>query len=170
MQCVGRHGRAYFHTQRGEWAEAAALYEQCTALYAPTDSRVSHLWLGPHPALARLGLGRVAEAAQWIADYLNLARTASAPHPVGCALRAQGQIFAAQQLRAEATLAFDEAIATLEGLGSRLELGRAFCQRGVFHQTLGQTQAARNDLRRALELFEACGAIRDFQQATVSRA
>ncbi len=165
LQCWGRHGLAYYHVQRGEWAQAAALYDQCAALYGPTDNRVAPLTLGPHPALARLGLDRVDEAAQLIADYLALAREAEAPHGVGCALRVQGQAFAAQGLIAEAAAAFDESVATLDRLGSRLELGRALYHRGILRHAVGQADSARADMQRARELFEQCGAVRDLEKA-----
>jgi tetratricopeptide (TPR) repeat protein len=170
MQCVGRHGLAYLHAQHEDWEPAAALYEQCAALYTPTDSRVAPLWLGPYPALAHLGLGRVAEAAQLVTDFLTLAREAEAPHPIGCALRVQGQIYSAQGLMAKAAAAFEESIATLDELGSRLELGRACFQRGVFRRSTGDAEAGRDDLQRALELFEACGAARDRARADSSLA
>jgi tetratricopeptide (TPR) repeat protein len=163
MQCLGRHGLAYYHVQRGEWAEAVALYDQCVAFYGPTDNRVTPLLLGPYPALARMGLGHVDEAAKLIADYLALAREAEAPHYAGCALRAQGQVLAAQGLTTPAAAAFDEAITTLDRLGSRLELGRAFYHRGLMRRGLGEAEAAQHDSYRALELFEACGAVRDQQ-------
>lgn len=170
MQCMGRHGLAYYHLQRGEWAKAAALYDQCAAIYGPTDNRVSALVVGPHPALARLGLGQVDEAARWIADYLTLAREAEAPHCAGCARRIQGQIFAAQGLKEEAAAAFDEAVATLDKLGSRLELGRALYHRGLFRRTIGEAGVAHDDLQNALTIFEACGAKRDRERATRSLA
>ncbi len=168
LRSWGRHGLAYHHVQRGEWAEAAALYDQCAALYGPTDNLVAPLQLGPHPALARLGLGRVDEAAQMIAHYLTLAREAKAPHYVGCALRVQGQIFTVQGLKIEAAAALDEAIATLESLGSRIELGRALYHRGLLRRTLGEADAARDDLQRSLALFEACGASRDRKRTAQS--
>ena len=170
MQCLGRQVLAYYHFQHGEWAQAVALYDQCAALYGPTDNRLAHLVLGPYPALARLRLGRVDEAAQWIADYLTLAREAEAPHYVGCALWAQGQIMVTQGLTAQAVAAFDGSVATLDELGSRLELGRALYQRGLLRRTLGEAEAARNDSQRALELFEACGAVRDREHAAQSLA
>jgi hypothetical protein len=170
MQCLGRQVLAYYHFQRGEWAQAAALYDQCATLYGPTDNRRAYLVLGPYPALAHLRLGRIDEAAEWIADYLTLAREAEAPHYVGCALWAQGQIMVTQGLTAQAAAAFDESIATLDKLGSRIELGRALCQRGLLRRTLGEAEAARDDSQRALELFEACGAVRDREHAAQSLA
>ncbi len=170
LQCRGREGLAYYHTQRGEWGAAAALYDACAALYGPTENRLAPLLLGPYPALAQLGLGRADEAAQMIASFLDLAREAAAPHHVGCARRVQGQIRAAQARTAEAAAAFDEAVETLDKLGSRVELGRALHQRGLLRRTLGEAAAARDDLRRALEVFEACGAVPDRDRAARSLA
>jgi tetratricopeptide (TPR) repeat protein len=165
MQCMARHGLAYCHVQRGEWAEAAGLYDQCAEFYRLTENRIIPEYIGPYQALARLRLGRVDEAAQMITDYLPLAREAEAPHPIGCALRVQGQIFAAQGLMPDARTALSESIATLDKLGSRLELGRSFYQRGLLLRTLGEAETARLDLQRAIALFEACGAPRDRELA-----
>jgi len=168
MQCRGLEGLAYYHAQRGQWAEAAALYDQCLALYRPTDNRLAPLLLGPYPALAQLELGHVDEAAKLVAEFLALAREAAAQHGIGCARRVQGQILAAQGRRAEAEAAFDEAVATLEKLGSRVELGRAYEQRARMRRTLGELEAARADWQRALSLFEACGASVDRERAASS--
>jgi tetratricopeptide (TPR) repeat protein/transcriptional regulator with XRE-family HTH domain len=168
LQCLGEEGLAYYHAQRSHWAEAAKLYDQCLALVAPTEHRLAPLFLGPYPALAHLGLGHLDEATQRIADILALARAAAAPHVVGCARRAQGQILAAQGRTAEAEAAFEEAATTLGQLGSRLELGRAHYHRGLLRRTLGEAEAASDDLHRALALFEACGAVVDGELATRS--
>jgi tetratricopeptide (TPR) repeat protein/transcriptional regulator with XRE-family HTH domain len=168
MQSMARHGLAYRHVLRGEWAEAADLYDQCVAFYNQTENRVIPEYIGAYQALARFGLGRLDEAVQLITAHLALAREAEAPHPLGCALRVQGQIYAAQGLTAEARVSFDEAIAILDKLGSHLELGRAYYHRGLFQQKLGNAGAARDDLQRAIALFDTCGAIYDRQQAAQS--
>lgn len=82
-QCWGRHGLAYDHLRHDEWAQAAELYDQCAALYGPTDNRLAQLLPGPHPALARLGLGRVDEAAQLIAARIDKSRSKPARHRFG---------------------------------------------------------------------------------------
>jgi hypothetical protein len=68
----------------------------------------------------------------------------------------------------EALAAFDESIATLDQLGSHLELGRSLYHRGLLRRSMGQAEAGRDDLQRALELFEACGAVRDRERAALS--
>ena len=168
LQCRGREGLAYYHARRSQWAEAAALYDQCLALYGPTENRLAPLLLGPYPALAHLELGHVDEAAQRIAGFLAVAREASALHAVGCGRRVEGQVLSAQGRTAEAEAAFDDAVTTLDKLGSQLELGRAHYQRGVLRRTLSQAQGARDDMQRAVALFEACGAAVDLSQATRS--
>ena len=100
-----------------------------------------------------------------ILDYLTLTREAGVLHNEAVALRVQGQIYAAQERWDEAGQVFDTAIVKLEELESRLELGRALYQRGLLRSTLGQTDAAQVDARRALSLFEGCGAKDDAQEA-----
>jgi tetratricopeptide (TPR) repeat protein len=167
-QCLARHGLAYYHIQRAEWSEAAALYAQCAALYGPTDNRQTPLFLGPYPALAHLGLGQTGAAAQFADDYLALAREVEAPHWVGCAQRVRGQILTTQGRPAEAAAAFDEAISLLAQCSSRLELGRAYYQRAGLWRAPDERAAA--DLAQARALFEACGAPRDRQRAAAGPA
>lgn len=167
-QCVGRHGLAYYHIQRDEWVEAVALYEQCAKLYQPTDNQLARLWLGPYPAVAYLGLGRIDLAIQTINNYLAHAREAQALHKLGAAFGVQGQILSMQGLRAAAAAAFGESIAILDRLGSRLEMGRTFHHRGRMYLASNEVESGRNDLRRALELFKACGAVRDQARAALS--
>jgi DNA-binding SARP family transcriptional activator/tetratricopeptide (TPR) repeat protein len=157
-QCFARHALAYYHVQRGEWAPAAALYDACAALWAPTDNRLARLMLGPNPALAKLKQGLVVEAAQEIAEYLRLAESAGAPHWIGCGRRVEGLVLAAQGQGAAAMRALDESVVVLERNESRLQLARSLYERARLQQ---DAQAGHADLQQALGLFEACGAARD---------
>jgi predicted ATPase len=171
LRCIGRHALAYYHLQRAEWAPASALYAECAALWRPTDNRVSALLLGPHAVLACLGLGRLDEAAQLLAEYLALARAAEAPHWVACARRVEGQLLAGLGRAPEAALAFEAAITALAALDSRLEHGRALYHRARFRQGAGLDAAAADvsaDLAQAAALFTACAAPRDLARLTSS--
>jgi tetratricopeptide (TPR) repeat protein len=95
----------------------------------------------------------------------RLAREAGALHDEALALRVKGHVYAAQERRDEATQVLDTAIAKLEGLESRLELGRALYHRGLLRGALGQKDSAQADARRALSLFEGCGAQGDAEDA-----
>jgi tetratricopeptide (TPR) repeat protein len=95
----------------------------------------------------------------------RLAREAGALHNEAVALRVQGQVYTAQERWDEATQVLNTAIAKLEQLESRLELGRALYHRGLLRRALGQGDASQADARRALSLFEDCGAQGDAEQA-----
>ena len=64
---------------------------------------------------------------------------------------------AAQGTWNEAERAF-EATAILEGIGSRLELGRALYQRGEMQAKRSEADGARVSLTRALEKLQDCSA------------
>jgi tetratricopeptide (TPR) repeat protein len=165
LQCWCLYARAYLHVKRGEWEPALELCGRGVALYAPTDNRVSILFIGIPMAEAHWGAGRLADAEQQVGDYLTLARDTGGLQYEGIALRVQGQIYAARQRRDEAGQVFDMAIARFEELGSRLELGRALYYRSALRRAQGQVDAGRADAERARALFEACGAMRDLQKA-----
>ncbi|MGD9571304.1 MAG: AAA family ATPase [Thermoleophilia bacterium] len=95
-------------------------------------------------ARALMGLGRDAEAADLLEAELARARGCGAPGPVGRALRLLGRP--------------DEAVAVLEGSTSRLELARALADQGTARRLARRPTEAREPLRRALELADACGA------------
>jgi serine/threonine protein kinase/tetratricopeptide (TPR) repeat protein len=158
LQCWARYALAYLHVKDREWKPALELCHQGAALYAPTENRVAQLYIGLITPQAHYGAGQLEEAEEAIADYLPLVREVQSHHFEGVALRVQGQIYMAQTRWDEAGCAFDMAIAKLEELGSRLELGHALYHRGILRQELGQMDLAHADTARARALFEGCGA------------
>jgi len=161
MLCESRRALAHLHRQREEWGLALELYEKCAEAIRNTDNRVALLYFGTGHAEACWGQGRLEEGERRAAEILTLTREAKSRHLEAVARRVQGQIYAAQQSWEQAARAFDEAIAILEELGSRLELGRAVEQRGMLRQMQGRTDIARQDLGRAQAIFDATGARRD---------
>ncbi len=164
-QCLSLWAAAYFHVQREEWAESAALLDEAVTRVAGTDHRLGPLEFGSTHAEAYLGLGRVADAARINDEHLILAREAEAHHCEALALRVRGQIRAAQESPDEAEDAYAAAISIFERSGARLELGRALYHRACLRLDLGQPDDARADLARARDLFAACGAPRDLRRA-----
>ncbi len=158
LQCWARYALAYLHVKDREWKPALELCHQGVALYAPTENRVAQLYIGLITPQAYYGAGQLEEAKETIADYLPLAREVQSHHFEGVGLRVQGQIYMAQARWDEARRALDMAIAKLEELGSRLELGHALYHRGILRQELGQVDLAHADTARARALFEECGA------------
>ena len=165
LQCWSLHALGYRYMQREEWSPALEYYERATALWRPTENRAASLLIGASAAEAYLGTGCVAEAAQRIDEYVTIARFAQAPHPSARAKRVQGEVYAAREAWDSAGQAYDDAVAHLDELGSRLELGRALFHRGVMWRSRGNTSAARADVTRAREIFREIGASRDRHRA-----
>ncbi len=168
LQCLSRNALGYFHIQNAEWDQAAVLYERCAELLHGTEHRIARLMMGANAAQAFLGKGDRARAERMIEDYIPLAQEARAPHYAAVGQRVQGQILTANSKWDAAEQAFDRAIATLGELSSRVELGRAFFQRGQMWQMCGRTDLARRDVARAHELFDECGAVRDRERTKAS--
>jgi tetratricopeptide (TPR) repeat protein/predicted Ser/Thr protein kinase len=165
LQTWGRSALAYQHVKARQWKPALELCRQGIALYTPTENRAAPLFLGAIAAEGYAGAGRLDEAAELINDYHILTREAGALHDEAVALRVKGQVHTALERPDDATQALDTAIAKLEDLESRLELGRALYHRGLLRGTLGQRGAAQADATRALSLYEGCGARDDAEQA-----
>jgi DNA-binding CsgD family transcriptional regulator len=94
---------------------------------------------------AQRALGQPDQAAALAAEQLELARKGATPITLGIALRAQGQDLA-------------EAVSVLEATPARYELALALADHGACLRRAGQRTAARDPLRRALDLAERTGA------------
>jgi len=105
-------------------------------------------------ALALLALGRQDEARSLAEEDLELARTWGAPRALGAALRVAGLIEGAE--RGVALL--EEAVEVLTASPARLEHAKARTELGAALRRLGRRSAAREQLRRAVELATICGA------------
>jgi DNA-binding CsgD family transcriptional regulator len=120
--------------------------------------RLNPAWF-PYRALAAqalAGLGRTEEARTLAGEDLALAREWGAPGPIGRALRILGEIEEGAGADGRGLLA--EAVATLEGSSRRLELATALASHGAALRRARRPTEAREPLRRALEMAEACGA------------
>jgi DNA-binding CsgD family transcriptional regulator len=95
-----------------------------------------------------------AEAERLAAEELALARRAHSPRAVGVALTAQAALAAAD----DRARLLEAAIATLETVPAPLELARALIDLGAHMRRGGSRNAARDPLRRGLEIAERCGA------------
>jgi hypothetical protein len=88
---------------------------------------------------------------QRLETTLEAARKADMPHWEGMALKVRGQLHVARGDEEAARKDLDQAIEIFEELGSWIELGRTLVLRG-----------GDNDLARARELFQTCGATGEF--------
>ena len=110
-------------------------------------------WRSP-AALALLALGRRDEARVLAEEELELARTWGAPRALGAALRAAGLVEGGESGLAR----LDEAVQVLAESPAKLEHAKARTELGAALRRLNRRRAAREELRRAVELATVCGA------------
>jgi DNA-binding SARP family transcriptional activator len=168
MLCTSLAALAYWHMQHGEWENAYEHLSQWVHVIAETDNRLNPLVGGPQYAETSLRVGKLEEAAEIVERTLALAREAPSPHVEALTHRVQAQILAAQGLWDEAARGFDGAIAQLDQLGSRLELGRSLYHRGQMQAKCGEADDARVSLARALEIFQDCSAHVDAKRTRIA--
>ncbi len=163
MQTVCRSlgALAYWLAQQGDWPNALEHLDQAAAIIAETDNRYELLLISPRHAEANLQVGEIEKATEIVERTLTLAREAPSPHIEAVTRRVQAQIFATQGAWDKAARAFDDAVAQLDQLGSRLELGCALYQQGEMQAKRGEADSARASLARAFEIFQDCNAKTD---------
>ena len=98
-------------------------------------------------------LGRQSEALSLAREELEIARAWGSPGTVGRSLRVLGTI-----LREDGIPLLEEACAVLEPAPARLEHAKALAAHGAALRRERKPTEAREPLRRALELADACGA------------
>jgi DNA-binding CsgD family transcriptional regulator len=134
----------------GRDEEALAAYEEFTRQHAwITLPAATHPRSSAARALDRLG--RSDEAIALAESELADARRWGAPGTVGPVLRVLGN------LRGDVSL-LEQAVEVLEDSRSRLELAKALADLGAAMRRDRRPSDARDPLRRALELADACGA------------
>ncbi len=105
-------------------------------------------------AQALAGLGRHEEAIELLEQELGWARRWGAPGPVSRALRLLGTIGSEERVDA-----LREAVEVADGSGARLERAQALVALGSALRRSREPSAAREPLRRGLELAAQCGAL-----------
>ena len=123
---------------------------QLEELLQGTDEAIQPVWMNPTRCQSLVATGKLDEAEQRLETTLEATSNAGMPHWEGMALKVRGQLHAERGDEEAARTDIDAAIAIFEELGSRLELARTLVLRGED-----------DDLVRARELFEACGAAGD---------
>jgi len=152
---AGLHARALLRLAQDRLPEAVADLTTCgerqDALGAVNPGDVP--WRGTL-ALALLGLGRAAEAADAAARQHDAARAFGAPAVVGAAAHVRGVVTAGEEGRA----LLEEAVTLLERSPAALERSRALLDLGRARHAAGDETGARAALQRAREAADACGA------------
>jgi DNA-binding CsgD family transcriptional regulator len=116
------------------------------------DNPLASSWRSPH-ARALHRLDRTGEALALAEDNLAVARRFGAPSAVARALRELGEMHGDDGIPL-----LREAVAVLEGTPARLDLAKANAALGRALRHARVPAEARDPLRRALELADACGA------------
>lgn len=136
----------------GRLAEALAVADDAAVRFAYLRNPVDTSWRSPK-AIALDGLGRPAEALALLADELELARAWGAPSMLAGTLRVLGT------LEREAGLPhLQEAAEIAADSPARLEHAKALYALGSAQRRSARPKDARQALRRAVELAEACAA------------
>jgi DNA-binding CsgD family transcriptional regulator len=137
----------------GRVEEAVAALDDAAGRLGGRDNPAHPVPWRTQKAQALDRLGRREEAIELAAREVEVARRWGAPGALGAALRVLGTL---ERERGHERL--DEAVALLEGSPARLELAKALAARGAALRRDREPSAAREPLRRALELAESCGA------------
>ena len=137
----------------GDAAGAIEVLDDASARLAGRDNPAHPLPWRSQKAQALARLDRRDEALELATEELEVARRWGAAGAVGASLRVLGTIE-----REDGHEHLEEAIATLEGSSARLELAKALAAHGAALRRDRQPSAAREPLRRALELAESCSA------------
>jgi DNA-binding NarL/FixJ family response regulator len=147
-----RAGLVELLVAEGRDAEALTAYEDYARRHAHIQLPTA-TFARSHAARALDRLGRHEEAIALAEAELADARRWGAPGTVGPALRVLGVL-----RREEGSALLEEAVTVLEASHARLELAKTLADLGATLRRDRRPSDARDPLRRALELADACGA------------
>jgi tetratricopeptide (TPR) repeat protein len=149
-QLESRRVRACIAQLQGDHQAVLELIDQMEIILEGTDESIQPVWMGPTRCASLVATGRLDEAGQRLETTLDAARRADMPHWEAMALTVRGQLNAARGDDKASRADLDAAVEIFERTESRLELARTLVLRGQ-----------EDDLARAREIFEACGAAGD---------
>jgi ATP/maltotriose-dependent transcriptional regulator MalT len=145
-----RRVRACIALLQGDHETVLDLTSQMEELLEGTDEFLQPVWMSPIRCQSLIATGQLEEAERRLETTLEAARRADMPHWEAMALRTRAQLRGERGDDEGAHEDLDVAIEIFEKLESRVELARALVIRGDDE-----------DLVRARELFETCGAVWD---------
>jgi DNA-binding CsgD family transcriptional regulator len=147
--------RGNLRLRRGEAERALADFRACGDALAHIGAQNPAIlpWRS-NAARALAAMGDTSEARLLIGEELALAEVCGAPGPIGHAFRVLGALSQGD----EAVEALEEAVGRLEESQAALERARAMVEYGSALRRSGRRQAAREPLRRGLDLAQRCDA------------
>jgi tetratricopeptide (TPR) repeat protein len=158
-QLDSRRARACIAQLQGDHEAVLDYTHQMEELLEGTDETIQPVWMYPTRCESLIATGQLDEAEHRLETTLEDARRGDMPHWEAMALKARAKLHAARGNEAAARTDIDAAIGIFEKLESRLELARALVVRGDDE-----------DLDRARDLFEVCGAPTDLNSASISES
>lgn len=138
---------------RGQREQAVADLRQC-GHYAASVQTMPNFVAWRSTLALTLAAEHPQEAWELVQAELELARRAGAPRAIGIALRACGLLTAGK----DGIGLLEQSVAVLEPTPMRLELAHSLTELGAALRRAGARVAARQPLRRALDLAARCGA------------
>ena len=123
------------------------------------DNHLIPMVIGPGHAEALLEIGELEKAAQVASESLAVARESGSPIPGAEALRVIGRVETATSDFERAQKTFSGAANICEEWKSRILLGQILLDWGRLLAMRGDADPARTTLERALETFQAYGAL-----------
>jgi DNA-binding CsgD family transcriptional regulator len=147
--------RGNLRLRRGEPERALADFRACGDQLARIGARSPAIlpWRS-NAARALAAIGDTSEARRLVEEELAIAEVSGAPGPIGHAYRVLGGLSAGN----EALEALEQAVGRLEESQAALERARALVEHGAALRRSGRRHAAREPLRRGLDLAQRCEA------------
>jgi DNA-binding CsgD family transcriptional regulator len=146
---------------RGQRAQGIADLRHCGQLAADIEVHNPNLLAWRSTLALALAPKHPREARELAVEELELARRVGAPRAIGIALRAYGLLTGGR----EGIELLQQSVAVLELSPARLELAYSLTELGAALRRAGARTAAREPLRRALDIASRCGATPLVQRA-----
>ena len=141
----------------GQPGEALGRFEPDFDTIRQTEGFAEPVRLEPDLIEALVQLGRLDDAEESLASFLERARRTDRQWALAAAERCRGVLLAARQRLDESVEALDQAVRLSTKLGHTLELGRALLAQGIVARRAKQKRRADVALGRALDVFESAG-------------
>jgi DNA-binding CsgD family transcriptional regulator len=137
---------------RGDLPQVVALAEDQLRLHGGAGIMLEPLGVAPPLVEAYVGVGRVTDARLLTQRYVDANAESTHPHIVGAVARCRGLVADDVNIMSEA---FEQAVAALQVLGDRAEIGRTRLLYGMRLKRAGARIDARRQLRKAADDFAA---------------
>jgi class 3 adenylate cyclase/tetratricopeptide (TPR) repeat protein len=166
---MAKAGQAYGQVKAGDLEAGMRGLRDAMDWFERSNLRFSRNSWGLRLAEGHMKRGEWTEARGLVAGILATCREFGHRHLQGAAERTLGEILAHED-PAAAVVQLEQAVETLETIGARDELARAFAAQASLRRAAGERAGARRLLRRALALFEELGTLDELPRVQAALA